>query len=57
MDLDTLKYGQDEELFYKKVYEIFGKTKTNVQEYVDMLRKWAESQPHFPEIPSKYLGR
>lgn len=51
--MDTYKFGENENKFYEKIYEEFGKTKSDIDFYVNTLISWAKDQPHFPEIPSK----
>ncbi|XP_050304994.1 retinol-binding protein pinta-like [Anthonomus grandis grandis] len=41
----------NEENFYNQVYKEMGKTKSEIFEYVEILKKWASEQPHFPEVP------
>lgn len=41
----------DQEALDAQMYKEFGKTKEDLKEYVDSLRKWTQTQPHFPEEP------
>uniref|UniRef100_A0AAR5Q9D2 CRAL-TRIO domain-containing protein n=2 Tax=Dendroctonus ponderosae TaxID=77166 RepID=A0AAR5Q9D2_DENPD len=47
----------DEDIFWKQLYEEFRKDKADLLEYVDIMQKWADSQPHFPERPSHEILR
>ncbi|XP_050302049.1 uncharacterized protein LOC126740164 [Anthonomus grandis grandis] len=42
----------DEEKYKKQMQKEFNKSLKDMDEYIDILRKWAETQPHFPEKPS-----
>lgn len=39
----------------KAVREAFGKSDKNVLEDIEIIRNWIQTQPHLPEIPSKYI--
>lgn len=43
----------DEDIFWEQLYKEFGKNKADLLDYIDIMQKWADSQPHFPERPSK----
>ncbi|KAH1009197.1 uncharacterized protein LOC109546927 isoform X1 [Dendroctonus ponderosae] len=42
----------NEAIFYEKIFNEFGKTQKEVEQYVDILRKWSEKQSHWPEMPT-----
>lgn len=44
----------DEATFYEKIFAEFGKTRKEVEEYVDILTEWGLQQLHWPEKPSEY---
>lgn len=43
----------DEEKYNKQLYKDFNKTKGDLDEYINILSNWADTQLHFPEKPSK----
>lgn len=43
----------EEEEVYFQIFKEFEKTRQDFHEYIDIMRKWALAQPHFPEEPSK----
>lgn len=38
-----------------KILERFDKTEKDLEEDVELIQDWFKSQPHLPEIPSKYF--
>ncbi|XP_076256043.1 alpha-tocopherol transfer protein-like [Rhynchophorus ferrugineus] len=46
-------FGNHTSEVYKQMYKDYNKTEEDLDQYVDIMRQWAESQPHFPEVPSK----
>lgn len=45
---------QDHKKQLGHVLKHYNKTEENLEEYLEILRKWLKTQKHLPEIPSKY---
>ncbi|CAG9770311.1 unnamed protein product [Ceutorhynchus assimilis] len=43
---------KNEEQISAQIYEDFGKTKQDLEEYIEILKTWTKTQTHFPEEPS-----
>lgn len=53
--MDTKKLlVQDPKHQLALVLEQYNKTEENLEEYLEILRKWLKTQAHLPERPSKY---
>lgn len=48
MNADELFKNIDE--LRQKAYKIHNKTEKEVNEHVEIIKKWLETQPHLPEI-------
>lgn len=38
-----------------KALELFGKTRTDLDEYIRIVKEWLTTQKHFPETTSKFF--
>ncbi|CAG9770320.1 unnamed protein product [Ceutorhynchus assimilis] len=47
----------NEPLYYEQLFKEFGKTKEDVEDFINILKQWADSQPHFPEKPAHHTLR
>ncbi|CAG9770319.1 unnamed protein product [Ceutorhynchus assimilis] len=47
----------DESKFYQQLFKDFNKTKEDLNSFINMMKKWAETQKHFPEKPNVNLLR
>lgn len=53
---ETLLFGhRDEKL--NKALDTFGKTKNDVDQDMQIIKEWLETQKHFPENPRKYFTK
>ncbi|CAG9770313.1 unnamed protein product [Ceutorhynchus assimilis] len=47
----------DNEIFFKQLEKDFHKSEKDLMEFIEIMRKWSETQKHFPEKPSDGLLR
>ncbi|CAG9770315.1 unnamed protein product [Ceutorhynchus assimilis] len=50
-------FEYDESKFYQQLFKDFNKTKEDLNGFINIMRKWAETQKHFPEKPNVNLLR
>lgn len=50
----NLLQGTKEDV-YKKIQEELGKSKDDINADIKIIQEWCKTQPHLPEIPSKFL--
>ncbi|XP_060533762.1 uncharacterized protein LOC132706435 [Cylas formicarius] len=47
----------DQSEIRNQIQKEFGKTEKDAKECIEIIQKWAETQPHWPQVPSKKLIR